>query len=67
MYLDRAAYYDLNDSVFGWRGRYRILKQESEDGLVYIMNLGTGSKQHVSVGRLRLSRCPQFEMKGFRR
>lgn len=50
---------DLRCSVFGWRGKYRLLAY-TEDGLAKIENLGTSSKQHVSPERLRRSQCPQF-------
>jgi len=63
--LNRGEYYDLNDTTFGWRGRYRILNQNEETGLVYIENLGTRSKQYVSASRLRVSKCSQFGLKAF--
>lgn len=63
MFLDKTQYYDLKDPNFGWRGRYRILKQESESGLVLVENLGTNSRQYVSSCRLRVSKCEQFALK----
>lgn len=63
MELSRADAYDLNDLNFGWRGKYRILKQDPESELVYIENLVTHSKQYVRASRLRLSRCNYFSIK----
>lgn len=61
--LDRAECYDLLDPVFGWRGRYRVLSYSEGTRLALVLNLGTGSKQHISVDRLRVSRCEQFAVK----
>lgn len=65
MDLNKFDYYDLNDLNFGWRGRYRVLKYDPQSGLVHIENLGTKSKQFVSPGRLRKSKCEQFSLKSF--
>lgn len=63
MDINKTDYYDFNDLNFGWRGRYRVLKQDPESGLVYIENLGTKSRQFVSVDRLRKSKCNQFYLR----
>ena len=57
---------DLEDAHMGWRGQYTIIKDYG-DGKVKICNNGTNSKQIVSLSRLRLSRLPQFFLKGLAR
>jgi hypothetical protein len=54
---------DLNDRVFGWRGKYVVMVKKTETPLIKIKNQGTGSQQFVSADRLRLSRLPQFSLK----
>jgi hypothetical protein len=55
---------DFNDDLFGWRGQYKVVVQESNFEHVKIQNLGTKSQQFVSPDRLRLSRLSQFFVKG---
>jgi hypothetical protein len=55
---------DFNDDLFGWRGQYKVVAQKSNFELVKIQNLGTKSQQFVSPDKLRLSRLPQFFVKG---
>ena len=59
----KSEAYDLNDLNFGWRGKYRFLKEDPASGLIHIENLGTTSKQFVSPHRLRLSTCQQFRLR----
>jgi hypothetical protein len=63
MELSKGGVYDLNDLNFGWRGKYRILKQDPNSELIHIENLMTHSKQYVSASRLRLSQCDYFSIK----
>ena len=67
MELSKGGVYDLNDLNFGWRGKYRILKQDLDSGLVHIENLMTHSKQYVSASRLRPSQCDYFSIRWERR
>ena len=60
--FDKAQAYDLNDLNFGWRGKYRFLKEDPASGLIHIENLGTTAKQFVSPHRLRPSTCQQFRL-----
>ena len=55
---------DFNDNLFGWRGQYKVIPQKSNFEQIKIQNLGTKSQQFVSPDRLRLSRLPQFFIKG---
>jgi hypothetical protein len=55
---------DFNDSLFGWRGQYKVVTQKSNFELIKIQNLGTKSQQFVAPERLRLSRLSQFFVKG---
>jgi hypothetical protein len=55
---------DLNDLMFGWRGKYVVIAQKTHFHLVKIKNLGTNSQQFVSANRLRKSRLSQFFIKG---
>jgi hypothetical protein len=55
---------DLNDLMFGWRGKYIVVAQKAHFHLIKIKNLGTNSMQFVSPGRLRKSRLSQFFIKG---
>jgi hypothetical protein len=54
---------DLNDLMFGWRGKYMVVVQKTHFHLVKIKNLGTNSMQFVSPDRLRKSRLSQFFLK----
>jgi len=54
---------DLNDLMFGWRGKYVVMPKKVETPLVKIKNQGTGSQQFVSPERLRRSRLSQFFIK----
>lgn len=54
---------DLNDRIFGWRGKYIVMVQKSDSGKVKIKNLATNSQQFVSASRLRRSICEQFRLK----
>jgi hypothetical protein len=55
---------DLNDLMFGWRGKYVVVVQKTHFHLVKIKNMGTNSMQFVSPDRLRKSRLSQFFIKG---
>jgi hypothetical protein len=55
---------DFNDGLFGWRGQYKVVAQNSNFELIKIQNLGTKSQQFVAPDRLRLSRLSQFFVKG---
>jgi hypothetical protein len=55
---------DFNDSLFGWRGQYKVVAQKSNFELIKIQNLGTKSQQFVAPDRLRLSRLSQFFIRG---
>jgi len=55
---------DLDDNLFGWRGKYIVVAQKSHFHLVKIRNMATNSVQFVSPDRLRLSRLSQFFIKG---
>ena len=61
MIFTKSEAYDLKDLNFGWRGKYRFLK-EDPSGLIQIENLATNSRQFVSPHRLRLSTCQQFRL-----
>lgn len=63
MNLPPGTIVDLNDKLFGWRGKYKIMEQKANFDLVRIQNLQTNSIQFVSPDRLRLSILPQFRLK----
>jgi hypothetical protein len=67
MELSKGGVYDLNDLNFGWRGKYRILKQDPNSELIHIENLMTHSKQYVNPSHLRPSQCDYFAVKWGRR
>ena len=54
---------DLNDDLFGWRGKYIVVVQKSHFHLVKIRNMATNSVQFVSPDKLRRSRLSQFFVK----
>jgi hypothetical protein len=55
---------DLDDNLFGWRGKYIVVAQKSHFHLVKIRNMATNSVQFVSPDKLRLSRLSQFFIRG---
>jgi hypothetical protein len=55
---------DLNDDLFGWRGKYIVMAQKSHFHLIKIRNMATNSVQFVRPDKLRLSRLSQFFVKG---
>ena len=55
---------DFDDDLFGWRGKYIVVVQKSHFHLIKIRNMATNSVQFVSPDKLRLSRLPQFFVKG---
>jgi hypothetical protein len=54
---------DLNDLLFGWRGRYIVMAKKADTPLIKIKNMATNSQQFVSANRLRRSRLSQFFVK----
>jgi hypothetical protein len=54
---------DLNDLLFGWRGRYIVMAKKTDTPLIKIKNTATNSQQFVSASRLRRSRLSQFFIK----
>jgi hypothetical protein len=54
---------DLDDRIFGWRGRYVVMAKKVDTPLIKIKNMATNSQQFVSADRLRKSRLSQFFLK----
>jgi hypothetical protein len=54
---------DLDDRIFGWRGRYLVMVKKIDTPLIKIKNMATNSVQFVSPDRLRKSRLSQFFLK----